>query len=315
MLRLPNRWVRRMIRRQLTAQLKWQSNATDCPLCTSPAGIQQPLSVGERHGLPLRTCWCPTCNMVMFNPLPSQRLLADFYRDSYQFFHRRSAVPTERVLKREATRSQRLLASINGLLPANGRVLDIGASAGHVLLNLGSARGHDRLQLVGVEPDRQFVDYVEAHVPGVKLHCAMFEDFQTDQRFDLVLLMHTLEHIHDMGGCLDKIHRLLNEDGLLYVETPNMFQAHIAGTLPKFFLISKLYTFTALTLTKMLAKHGFVNVRLDADSDKHLFGVFRKAHHSLAFTADERVSAESQQMKRYLRRQFSCSPGRPAVAA
>ncbi|MEO6809818.1 MAG: methyltransferase domain-containing protein, partial [Isosphaeraceae bacterium] len=46
---------------------------------------------------------------------------------------------------------------------------------------------------------------------------------EADQRgqFDQVLLFDVLEHIRDDQRCLEQVHALLNEDGLLYITVPN----------------------------------------------------------------------------------------------
>lgn len=271
---------------EITRRFGEQSHRIPCPACETPAEDHHMVAARERHGLPLVTAWCPTCGMAMFNPMPDAAFLSYFYAEVYQRFHR-TPEPSRRIFNVESQRSGRLVGMVRDHLKPGATVLDIGASAGHVLAHLGGAYPDLGLRLTGVEPDRKYVDYANANVEGVTLHCAMFEDYRPTEAVDLILLMHTFEHIRDMGGCLRRVHEMLAPGGLLYIETPNLFNAGVAGSLEDFFLISKLYTFTPLTLRRYLAAHGFETVTLDDASDKHMFGLFRKTDRADPVVTDE----------------------------
>jgi SAM-dependent methyltransferase len=48
-----------------------------------------------------------------------------------------------------------------------------------------------------------------------------------DGSFDLVICIAVLEHVLEPQRCVDEIHRVLAEDGLVYVTTPFMQQVHM----------------------------------------------------------------------------------------
>src|SRR5690606_17762144 len=53
------------------------------------------------------------------------------------------------------------------------------------------------------------------------------EDPAQHGQFDQVLLLDVIEHILDARRALEQIHQLLDEDGLVYITTPNRdWQAH-----------------------------------------------------------------------------------------
>ena len=48
----------------------------------------------------------------------------------------------------------------------------------------------------------------------------------SDETFDGVIVQAVLEHVVDPYRCVEEIHRVLNEEGIVYAETPFMQQVH-----------------------------------------------------------------------------------------
>jgi 2-polyprenyl-3-methyl-5-hydroxy-6-metoxy-1,4-benzoquinol methylase len=55
----------------------------------------------------------------------------------------------------------------------------------------------------------------------VRFICSTFEALNTDERYDAIFLMHTLEHLDDPVGVLRKVNGWLSERGLLFLVVPN----------------------------------------------------------------------------------------------
>jgi SAM-dependent methyltransferase len=51
--------------------------------------------------------------------------------------------------------------------------------------------------------------------------CANFEDWDTDEKFDIVWMSHFMEHIRDPRKILDKVKKLLNPGGILFNAMPD----------------------------------------------------------------------------------------------
>ena len=63
---------------------------------------------------------------------------------------------------------------------------------------------------------------------GEKIQYQRLEDFKAgSERYDLILLRHVLEHVHDPIGFLQSLARRLTPGGVLYVEVPNQDSAYI----------------------------------------------------------------------------------------
>ena len=56
---------------------------------------------------------------------------------------------------------------------------------------------------------------------GHDYFCGRIEDYESDERFDLVILLNLIEHVADPLEVLRKVQRLLAPEGLALVKTPN----------------------------------------------------------------------------------------------
>ena len=73
------------------------------------------------------------------------------------------------------------------------------------------------------------IDFIETDVsfgPRTQVICDARDLPFSDQRFDAVIAQAVLEHVTDPVRCVDEIHRVLKDDGLVYAETPFMQQVH-----------------------------------------------------------------------------------------
>ncbi|MCR4297872.1 MAG: class I SAM-dependent methyltransferase [Gallionella sp.] len=105
------------------------------------------------------------------------------------------------------------------LVPATAQsILDVGAGPGGVGKVMRS-RGFAG-QIVAIEP------VAERIAPNAgfynEIHACYIEDFQTGQRFDVIMLADVLEHLHDPWQALKSLRLLLSPTGLLLVQVPNV---------------------------------------------------------------------------------------------
>jgi ubiquinone/menaquinone biosynthesis C-methylase UbiE len=85
-----------------------------------------------------------------------------------------------------------------------------------------------------------------------------------DASFDLVVVLHVIEHVHDLEATLAEIYRILRPQGLVFVVCPcvSHLKARWAGDQWKYLEPpGHLWYFSPATLSRFLEKVGFVTLR------------------------------------------------------
>ena len=180
-----------------------------CPLCGGWAS--RPERIVENYELQR----CSACDLVFVNPQPSEQTLTSLYLqktpESQAEFYRQT-VSTAQIAEYD-----RILADLRSLVPAGGRLLDLGCAAGYFM---------QRAERAGFEAyGTDLAPWVErvAGERGVRnvrcghLRAAAFPD----SWFDVVHSSQVFEHLPAPGEELREIRRILRPGGVLYINVPN----------------------------------------------------------------------------------------------
>lgn len=113
----------------------------------------------------------------------------------------------------------RFLANVSAELEAisalqSGRILDVGCGPGFLL----SAVGSD-WEKHGVEVSEFAASHAAAH--GAIFNGTLAEASYSSGYFDVVVLHHVIEHVADPMALLREVRRVMSEEGLLILATPN----------------------------------------------------------------------------------------------
>jgi SAM-dependent methyltransferase len=135
---------------------------------------------------------------------------------------------------------------------SRGRVLDVGCGKGAFLKSFNVAR--PGWTCIGVEPSREEAALARGNA-GFEIHEGMFgdEDLGRDA-FDLVTVMHVLEHVASPVTVVRRVHDVLRPGGLAFIEVPNFLDSNMFYDL---LLLEHLYHFSAETLSWFLQREGF----------------------------------------------------------
>lgn len=231
----------------------------NCLLCGS--GHYDNFAQVESFGYPLVYCQCDHCGLIFQCSDAGQAIDADFYAESYRQIYQDSSEPTAKDLWVQENRALTLASLLQTLkIQPSKRILDIGASTGILLetfretfmpvTDRGSQHTSDIVEVVGVEPGDAYRAHAEGR--GLKMYSSvdqLIEGFP--HKFDLISMIHVLEHLPDPVGMLTQIReKLLEDHGILLLEVPN-FYAHDS------YELAHLACYTPHTLQQVLRQAGY----------------------------------------------------------
>ena len=205
-----------------------------CLLCGSEQN--EIFSRVESFGFPLVYYQCEDCGLIYQSLGANQAADPAFYSETYRQIYQSTQEPTLKDLWVQEHRAMFLvgvLHTVNITPPA--RILDIGASTGVLLTAFKDAFGGE---VIGVEPGDAYREHAEGR--GIRMFASVEKLLESSPgKFDLISMIHVLEHLPDPVGMLKTIRmELLKDSGVLLLEVPNFFThesyelAHLACYTP-----------------------------------------------------------------------------------
>jgi len=176
------------------------------PVCCRLCGCEEvrPLDQVFAHGM----VKCLGCGLIYRNPRPTVQDLARAYSGD-----RTDLAQEERVGERRKQQFDRFLKRAG--LP--GSLLDVGCGYGF-FLKMAVERGWEA---GGVDPDPQGIAYAKERLQVNALLGDLRDVHFPDGSFDLVTLWNVLDHASDPVDLLLEVHRVLKDDGRVFIRTPN----------------------------------------------------------------------------------------------
>jgi 2-polyprenyl-3-methyl-5-hydroxy-6-metoxy-1,4-benzoquinol methylase len=225
-----------------------------CACCGSEEYL--PACQGDRYGFGLQTVVCCQCGFIFTNPRPTDEWFAEFYRYHYRHYYESVEVPDEAYLQRDwiCGRHRRNLDMLVPLLSHTGRLLDIGCAEGTFLHIFQQQFPAWRVQ--GIEPSEQFSAFARSYYHLEDVHTCGIEALHTwpTQTFDLITASHVLEHLLHPESFFVMVRRLLNDNGLLFLDVPDA--EHCTKHLHNIH-IGHVYHFTEQSIRNFCTKYGF----------------------------------------------------------
>jgi SAM-dependent methyltransferase len=193
-----------------------------CPLCgdveASPLGVSEDFTyrVSPDAWLPLR---CSGCGSVFVSPAPASAMLPRLYPAEY---YAQPAGPGRAGIagRLHEWARWRALRRTMGSLDGTLGILDVGCGGGHHLRKL-RQEGVLGVALEGVDPSPEAVEAGRAS--GLTVQHGRIEDLALPAgRYDLVLLIHTLEHLSEPQDALAAVRKALRPGGRAVVLVYNL---------------------------------------------------------------------------------------------
>ena len=183
--------------------------ARACPVCGT---VEHEFFANNDH---LDYVRCRHCTLIYMNPAPSaemvdggfqgeDQLLMDYFSIISKY---KTAIPAK-----PDPHADNKLRDIYALKPA-GRLLDVGCSVGDFL-----HKAKHFYDVEGVEVNPNTAAIAEQHF---KVHKRFLGELGLPPVYDVVTLHQILYGVPDPVGLLRDIHRVLKDDGVLYINSPN----------------------------------------------------------------------------------------------
>ena len=147
-------------------------------------------------------------------------------------------------------------------LAARARVLDIGCDMGF-LLEAACADGF--VELHGIEPNPVALRIAAAKLPGALVSARYFEQTEYPaEHFDLIAMIHVLDHLVDSASVLRRALGNLRPGGLVIAVVHNVHSAlgRLLGERFPVFNLYHHYFFDKQTLAALFRVHGFEVIRV-----------------------------------------------------
>lgn len=201
-----------------SSEAEVEKRAPPCPLCRKPGRFHASASDIEYFTTDQTFEYfsCDRCDVLFIHSMLADQLSLIYPSNYYSFKvgeRRNWAVRIKEML--DAVLLKRLLRSIAG---DDIRILDIGGGTGW--LSDIARRADPRIsttQIVDLDP----LAKASAEQAGHRYFCGRIEDFVSDERFDLILMLNLIEHVPQPEDLLRQVNRLITPRGKVLIKTPN----------------------------------------------------------------------------------------------
>lgn len=208
---------------------------------------------------------CNHCSHIYLKNRPTIDELGIIYPDEYSTYNYDEFIGSTITLIRNQVQ-KRKIEPIKNYFGQEARILDVGCGNGS-LLSLIKSCGHKNWQLYGVDISPKAIEILEKkHITGIQ---GRFEDIEWNEREmpNVIIMNQIIEHLEDPVASVQKSYDLLEDGGILIIETPS-FEAWDAQ------LFSKNYwggwhcprhwnIYTLASLTELVENCGFKVIQVD----------------------------------------------------
>jgi SAM-dependent methyltransferase len=157
---------------------------------------------------------CESCSMIFLNPAFKDSALEDYYRHNHDV--QSAIVASDASFYRNLYLTG--LTQISKLIAGNAgkrNILDVGCSAG-AFLNIAKESGWDTY---GLELNSKEIEI--ARNSGHNVQASIISGAKFDIKFEAITLWDVFEHIKDGYKFLSDAKRLLNPDGVIFIQSPS----------------------------------------------------------------------------------------------
>jgi 2-polyprenyl-3-methyl-5-hydroxy-6-metoxy-1,4-benzoquinol methylase len=161
---------------------------------------------------------CNDCSLRFTSPMPDRNQSGDYYESDKYISHSKRVTSifdlVYKIVRKFTLRSKRKIVRLISQ-KKSGTLLDIGCGTGN-FLRIMKRSGWD---ITGVEVSNEARKLAEVNTDSVIMN--QTEYFKSEQKYDVITLWHSLEHLHELEQYLIKISISLNANGVVIMALPN----------------------------------------------------------------------------------------------
>ena len=214
----------------------------------------------------LKVVLCTNCSMIQQDPIPSENEVNEYYSNTYRQDYKKTYVPKIKHVFRAGKLGLNRIVFLKNRGINSGKLLDVGAGGGEFTY-LSSKLG---FLSQGIEPNIGYSSYARKEY-GITINTGQLSDVH--KKFDVITMFHALEHIPNPVKTFGLLFDLLEKDGNLLIEVPNIetkdasphniyFKAHI-------------HYFSESTLTSAASQYF---EKIDESNGSNLQILFKRRH-------------------------------------
>lgn len=214
----------------------------------------------NKQNLNINLCMCRKCGFIFYKDVFDAGEIEKLYKKEDRFQKSR-----ERARKNGRSEEfKRTFSFFKRKLPFSKikKILDVGAGDFVIFDEL--MRKHPNAEYCAMDPS-----YPEDFYKNARVFHDLIENFNVRKSYDLVLLVHVLEHVYDLNLFLRKTNLLVNDGMYLYVEVP--FQVGPGLFLNRSVNSQHINYFTPITILNILNKHDFSVEEIEFDKEGYRY--------------------------------------------
>ena len=162
---------------------------------------------------------CDSCGFYYTNPRPTLESLPYYYTEDYfkDERHMSQFYNEDGSLKLDSINYTNRIMDAESYINHRGKLLELGAARGGFLNEL-KQRGW---QVSGVEISQDACNQAKL-LYHLDLFCGTLHQYHTKENFDVISMYQTLEHVPDPKYVIERSYELLNKNGIIVIEIPNL---------------------------------------------------------------------------------------------
>jgi len=219
-----------------------------CSICRSDEGEVLIDRDSPRHEV------CKNCGFVYMNPIPDFEENKKFYLNDYWDEHHGFFGIREEYLV--TNRQKRMQSWLMPYFEKGFNILEIGSGFGYNLDYLNKKNDSLDLVIEGLEISKAGCKNMQEAF-GIPSFNETIEEFKPAKKYDVLIMSHVLEHFENPSTVLNKCHGLLGDEGLLWIEVPNIMYPNPTKNLDRWLSKEHISYFSPQKLKYLLEINGF----------------------------------------------------------